>query len=593
MKYFRLLLFSFILMMSHVKIAAQIYWGYSDNIVANGMGIGQNTVVSGAIYIPAEVAELYKGKNATAVRVGLNNSVSDLKIFITEDLDEAPIVEKTCGSRQSGITSDNFDVPYVINGKGFYVGYSCVGINPIGRSNIYNINGCWVKNGDGEWIDYAGDEKYKYNALNIAVRIEGDDMPEDARLVVNNETWVKPGENFKFTAKLENLSTKSIKNYKIEYNIDNGETKTIEKTTYITGGSSTSISIDVPGFTTPGVHTINMHLVSVNNQEDAYPANNDVVGYVKVTEDSFVKRMIVEEGTGTWCGWCPRGIVGFDTMEEKYPDTFIGIAVHVDDMLSESTYEPILSYFSGYPKCIANRDPALVFDPSATNLENVYKGISTEQATANVVASAYIDNNVIHAKATTTFINSEQDVDYRIAFVVLEDSVSGYSQNNNYSGGGNGSMGGFEDLPRSASIKLNHVARGIYDFNGIMNSVPTEVTKGESYDFTKDIELPTIQRTDYLSIVALLINGKTGLIENGAKAHIEPTPPATGIKENEIGSASIYVTPEGDIRCSEEGKLEVFTLQGMKVANHGLSHGIYIAKHTSASKKITICKIRL
>ena len=51
----------------------------------------------------------------------------------------------------------------------------------------------------------------KYNALNIAVRIEGEDLPEDARLIVNNETLVKPGEGFKLTAKLENLSTKAIK----------------------------------------------------------------------------------------------------------------------------------------------------------------------------------------------------------------------------------------------------------------------------------------------------------------------------------------------------------------------------------------------
>lgn len=33
-----------------------------------------------------------------------------------------------------------------------------------------------------------------------------------------------------------------------------------------------------------------MKLVSVNDKEDAYPANNDVVGYIKVTDESFVKK---------------------------------------------------------------------------------------------------------------------------------------------------------------------------------------------------------------------------------------------------------------------------------------------------------------
>lgn len=589
MKYLRLLLFSLILILGHAGMSAQIYWGYSDNIVANGIGIGQNTVASGAIYIPSEVAELYKGKSATSVRIGLNNSVSELKIFITEDLNGTPAVEKTFGSQKAGVASFNFDDAYVINGKGFYVGYSCVGINAIGRSNVYNANGCWVKDGDGEWIDYAGNENYKFNALNIAVRIEGDDMPEDARLIVNNETFVKPEEDFTFTVKLENLSTKAIKNYKIEYNIDNGETQTIEKTSYITAGSSTSININVPGFSEFGIHTLNVKLVSINGNEDAYPANNDVVAYIKVSESSFVRRMVVEEGTGTWCGWCPRGIVAFEYMEEKYPDTFIGIAAHAQDALSESTYQPIQNYFSGYPKCIINRDPSKVYDPSSSNLESEYKNISKGQAVASVITSAYIEGDVIHAKATTTFANSNTDLDYRIAFVVLEDSIPGY-QTNYYSDGENGEMGGFENMSNPAFVKLNHVARGIYDYAGIEKSIPSEVTKGELYDFSKDIDMPTVFNKKNLSIVALLINGKTGLIDNAAKAYIGSE--GTGIKNNEISNVSIYATPDGTICCSEEGKLEVFNLQGVQVSNHGLNHGIYIVKHTSESGQTTIRKIR-
>lgn len=111
-------------MLGRADVAAQIYWGYSDNIILNGIGIGQNTTVSGAIYIPSEVAELYKGKKATAVRVGLYNSVSELKVFITEDLDGTPETEKTFGSQKTGVASFSFDDAYVISGKGFYVGYS-------------------------------------------------------------------------------------------------------------------------------------------------------------------------------------------------------------------------------------------------------------------------------------------------------------------------------------------------------------------------------------------------------------------------------------------------------------------------------------
>lgn len=590
MKYLRLILLSLVLVLSHAGITAQIYWGYSDNNVANGLGLGQNTVVSGAIYIPEEIAELYKGKSATSIRVGLNNSVNEITVFITEDLNSTPVTQQKFGAQKAGIASFNLDNAYTIDGKGFYVGYSCVGINPIGRSNIYDINGCWVKEGDGEWIDCASDEDYKYNALNIAVRIEGDDMPVDARLIVNNETSVSPNEDLKLTVKLENLSTKAIKKYQVEYDIDNGEKQTIEKTTYLTSGSTTSINIDVPGFSEIGMHSVNLHLVSIDGNEDAYAGNNRVVANIKVTDKSFVRRMVVEEGTGTWCGWCPRGIVAFEYMEEKYPDTFIGIAAHATDVFTESTYAPLHSYFSGYPKCIVNRDPAKVYDPTSSNLESAYKSMGNEPAVANVYVSAYIEDNNIMAKATTTFAAPDKGLDYRIAFVILEDSIVGYEQTNNYSGGGNGAMGGFENLPQYAPIKFNHVARGIYDYNGIEKSVPTDVKEGELYEFEKKISMPEVQRTKYLSIVALLINGKTGLIDNAAKAHIAQS---QGIEEDRTNNSELamYTTPDGTIICSENGELEVFNIQGVRVPNYGLNHGIYIVRHTSESGVVTTRKI--
>ena len=43
---------------------------------------------------------------------------------------------------------------------------------------------------------------------------------------------------------------------------------------------------------------------------------------------TYDRVTVVEEGTGTWCGWCVRGIVALEYMRENYPDKFIGIGVH-------------------------------------------------------------------------------------------------------------------------------------------------------------------------------------------------------------------------------------------------------------------------
>lgn len=589
MRYIKYLAIAVFFVCFQLDVLAQVWWGYSDNTISKGVGLGQNTEVSGAIYIPAEVAELYKGKKITAVRVGLNNSVSALTIFIKENLNKPSQTEASFGSQKAGILSFNFENEYVLDGKGFYVGYTCTGINAIGHSNVYNPNGCWLKEGDGEWVDCAGDESYKYNALNIFACIEGDDMPLEARLIVDNETRVKPNEDFSISVKIENLSRTAIKKYQIKYAMDNGEETVVDKSTYLAAGSTAKISFDFPAFADNGTHTAKFSLLQVNGETDAYAGNNDVVTNVRVTDASFVKRMVVEEGTGTWCGWCPRGIVAFEQMQEKYPDTFIGIAVHVDDLFEENTYLPIQSYFTGYPRCIVNRDPARVYDPAYSNLESAYKSVCNEAAVANVYVSAYIDGNDIYAKVTTTFAASDKGLNYRIAFVILEDSITGYEQNNNYSGGSNGAMGGFEDLPRYASINFNHVARGIYDYNGIEGSVPSDVEEGEFYDFEKVIPLPVVQKTDYLSIVALFINGKTGLIDNAAKSRIQI---GKGVGSTQQVDIAIWADEYGNVLCSEkDGKIEVFNLDGMSMPAQGLDKGIYIVRYTSPDGNSVVRKI--
>ena len=62
--------------------------------------------------------------------------------------------------------------------------------------------------------------------------------------------------------------------------------------------------------------------------------------YVNITraESFYTRRMVVEEGTGAWCGWCVKGIVGLRYMNATYPDQFIGIAVHNGDMYTVNNY---------------------------------------------------------------------------------------------------------------------------------------------------------------------------------------------------------------------------------------------------------------
>ena len=53
--------------------------------------------------------------------------------------------------------------------------------------------------------------------------------------------------------------------------------------------------------------------------------------YLVQRQSAFNRKVVMEEGTGTWCGYCPEGMATILRMKEKYPDNFIAVAIHDDD----------------------------------------------------------------------------------------------------------------------------------------------------------------------------------------------------------------------------------------------------------------------
>ena len=75
-----------------------------------------------------------------------------------------------------------------------------------------------------------------------------------------------------------------------------------------------------------------------------------------VTTVSFIptKRVVFEEAGGTWCPWCPQGIVAMETLEQNYPLTAIPIAVHNGDIMTNTLYDASLD-MPTYPSARIDR----------------------------------------------------------------------------------------------------------------------------------------------------------------------------------------------------------------------------------------------
>lgn len=586
-KFYSLLSAMLLAVLTSVAQTTTISWGYSSkNITSN---FGETIQPKGAIYIPAEIAELYKGCEVSGIRVGLAAPATNFRLFVTTDLNGTPLVEDHYTQTvQNGFTNISFTTgTYTITGEGFYVGYECEGENaaPLGVSDAYDVNGCWADLGDG-WKNYATDPSYNSCTLALLARIKGSTMPYDLALNAVNNITQKKNESFTISGTVTNLSPKIIREFQLGYTIDDGEEQVVTVSKQIGSGTSSKFSIDHAGLSEGGTHSLKCRIISIGDKADAYDGNNHATASIGIVERFPKYRMVAEEGTGTWCVYCPRGIWGFQKMEENYPDEFIGIAIHPSNS-SESWGLVCDSYaslvFTSFPTAYINRNSRQLISPTFTNLESALNSTKENLRLAEVEVKADFTDaskKTINATAYTTFMTNLSDANYRIGFVITEDHVSGYTQQNGVRGWGEDEVGDWSNYPSVVSIDMEHVAREIFGYRGLENSVPRNVKSDEQMQFTTTLNLPSkVQTPDNINVIALLYNSNTGLIENAAKCKIGSSSSETAIADVRDNVAPELAVVNGKICCDGfQDSLTIYTTDGKQVANNSLKRGVYIVK---------------
>lgn len=265
---------------------------------------------------------------------------------------------------------------------------------------------------------------------------------------------------------------------------------------------------------------------NVNNAGADMDANDDEISIDLSPLTPAAGKMVVgEEGTGTWCQWCPRGAVFMDMMETKYDQYWAGIAVHNGDPMVVATYDDgIGGLIQGYPSALVDR--MSVIDPS--EMENDFLTRIQVAPTASIENGATWNPATRELKVSTsaTFLSAATS-SYKLGIVLTEDEVtgtgSGYNQSNAYANNAAGPMGGFESLPNpvpASQMVYNHVARAIEpSFTGYANSFPATVNTGETHTITATFTIPAAWDETKIHIVGLLFN-PAGKIDNAGKATI-------------------------------------------------------------------------
>ncbi len=287
--------------------------------------------------------------------------------------------------------------------------------------------------------------------------------------------------------------------------------------------------------------------------------NNDTLK-TQINGSSFLPqhKVVMEEGTGTWCGWCVRGTVFMDSIAKKYPTTVIPIAVHNGDPMVNTVYDAGMApLLPGYPGLLVGRtrfngDPSDAFT-EYDKQKNDY-GMADLTVTPSYNAGTRVATITVDTKAAFSVTNNNSaNNDYRIAVVFTEDHVkgtaSGYNQANYYSGGTSPMAGAghnFQTEPNpvlAANMSYDFVAREILGgFKGQANSLPNVIADGSTYtNSTFSYTVPATYNVANMKVHALLIDAKNNIVLNGNSASLAPVGITSIVSDKQ--TFSIYPNP--------------------------------------------------
>ncbi|MFM6983203.1 MAG: Omp28-related outer membrane protein [Chitinophagaceae bacterium] len=258
-----------------------------------------------------------------------------------------------------------------------------------------------------------------------------------------------------FSGTLSNNGTQTINDFKLNYSINQGDTISFD----INGQNLLPNGEGVMTFSHPlswtsgaagSLNNVNFFLSHPNGMMDEDSANSHYAKTVLRNTNNYTapRRILFEEGTGAWCGYCPEAHLILSEAKSTYGDKVIPVSYHFDDSMTTPSGDIFLSnYFSSYPDAMLDRKVML-------GSNNTWLSELAARLNGNAPVEISIDMKSFNVQT--------REISYRVrarfsdywygnltlGSIVTEDKVRGnalaniWSQNNYYSQFHNGGVGG-------------------------------------------------------------------------------------------------------------------------------------------------------
>lgn len=397
------------------------------------------------------------------------------------------------------------------------------------------------------------------------------------------------------------------------------------KSTYTDTPSQPITSANTYSFTFPDklpltVGEENQYTISIDLGGTVYSQNGTISNLAFET----TKHVVIEESTGQQCPNCPQGILAIENLENLYGDQIIPVAIHSSVIGTDQfAYEDYNSYFgiTAQPTGVVNRIDSLYapmyvdanqqyrFDSPEGN--NTFYDITQRELNNFVIADVTIDKAVydknsgnVQIAGNVNYAMNMTSLNHNIAFVVLEDGLTGPQKNNLYAFD-QSILGDFGKGGKYGSsvvvITFNDVARKVANdnFAGESGIIPVSVTAGQPVAFNKVFSMPeNVTNWDNAKIVVMLLDANTERVINAARLKFSAG--TTGIENATSSNDAISISTEDGmiyVNGGNELHVTVYDISGsainqansttgsVKVSTGG-KKGLFIVKATNDNTNV-------
>lgn len=537
---------------------SSINFSYGDEEIDNwGLKVSQTYDIAIDLTDPAFVgAKLTK----ISVPVTVTDQTSDYKVWLSSTLKLETIdgkkvnvadimsadVEPGLIEGTLGLLEYTLPEPYEITDAPLYVGYSMT-VNKIDSDyDRYPILVCLGTNEKGFYVhssktyrQWSSRSEEAGVVSAIVVELTGDFYADAASLGEAPLAYGTSNEEASVKYTVINHGSNEISNVGYQLTIgDNVTDGTYEFKTPILNklNATGTIEVKFPALEA-GTYAYELALTKVNGEDNLDP-NATIKGEITYFDVLPIKRPLMEEFTGTWCGWCPRGWVAMEKMNELHPD-FVGIAYHNGDAMQLENGYP--NMVSGFPGAYIDRrlevDPYYGTGNQEFGIEPLWESICEEFAPAEINLTATYDeeSNAVKVESEVIWALNPGSGDYRIEYVLVGDGLQSedWTQSNyyyQYSADAAGIYmenfceGGIWGTSKVPMLVFNDVAllnTGAYGVKGSIESTEANSVNTYTHVFNLDDNALTAA-AEKLRVVAMVLKAGSGygLVLNANKTDV-------------------------------------------------------------------------